>query len=581
MCRQPLDSDTTDPQIESEQHADSILETIEREILLALRPLVVFGSLMMIAVIWAAYGEGSVTPSMILELAIFVAMGVVIFGVRRHKVRRLVIFFSTLILSVVVLWNFGPTMGAGLVFAVTIMMGTLFYGPKGAIGSISLLALVFTTLGMMTSTQQIPPFELSVNESVWARIGASTVPLLAVCSYILLRVINAVRDSMATTVDALESKRAAEVEKAQALRASMELQRLEGLGRLAGGVAHDFNNALVVFQGGIELLSESNPTPEQEETLEMMRLGVDVASTTAQSLVSFARRNPAVPGKCSPTLVLSHFGKTLSRLLPEGIKFEIDCSGDGEIPLSEGALERILLNLSLNARDAMPGGGTIRLGCEVRDDRFRLCVRDDGVGMNSETQDKVFEPFFTTKSEHGTGLGLPSVRTAIESNQGTVELTSKPGEGTAVVMEFPRLEAVVESTSEVNVDEAQGRFVLVLEDDEVIRTLFTRSLERAGLRVKSYADANGATSALGSQEFACLVTDGVVPGGGVSTLIREFLNQYSGRPVLVCSGFVESELIFENIERGEYAFLAKPFAPRELEKQVLGLIGEADAARAQ
>ena len=356
-------------------------------------------------------------------------------------------------------------------------------------------------------------------------------------------------------------------ERDRLIRATASQQRLESLGRLAGGVAHDFNNALSVVIGGAEALRTCNDAVERSQILDDIEQSAQNASGTARQLLTFSRGNPAAGGTSNPRHVIERFAKGLRRMLPENITFSTDCTDDVFIAFPEGLLEQALVNLVSNARDAMSEGGAITLRSRAVGDDVVIEVIDTGAGMDEAIHGQIFEPFFTTKGEKAVGLGLATVWGTVVTAGGTIDVASAPDKGSTFRMTFARraappagaaTDAVRPATSE------RPTRVLLLEDEAGVRRVLERTLAKAGHHVSSHEVAATARSALETEAFDCLLTDSVVPGGGVGDLIQRFIAANPRAPVLVCSGHVREQLIVEGIVAASYRFIEKPFRPQEV-----------------
>ncbi|MCA9621585.1 MAG: response regulator, partial [Myxococcales bacterium] len=366
----------------------------------------------------------------------------------------------------------------------------------------------------------------------------------------------------------VRERREAEAQ-AAALRDRLQRgQRLESLGRLAGGVAHDFNNALTVISQGVELLSTCRDD-ERRELLAEIAFSVQGAAATAKQLLAFARAQPVDVGTCDARRLLERLSAPLSRLLPATIQVEIDTTDVPRVPIPTPALEQVILNLVMNARDAMPRGGKVKLACRTEGDQVVVEVSDDGAGMTSDIVEHVFDPFFTTKQDQGgSGLGLAMVWGIVTRYDGTVALDSSPGDGTRVTLTLPIAAEVAEGTASADekdqplVDAPMS--VLVLEDQAEVRRMLSRILRREGYRVTAVEDAATARHQLENDDFSVLVTDGIVPGGGVPSVIEAFRRNRPAAPVVVCSGHLEEELVLAGIEARDYRFLRKPFTVEDL-----------------
>ncbi|MBN2800834.1 MAG: response regulator [Deltaproteobacteria bacterium] len=349
------------------------------------------------------------------------------------------------------------------------------------------------------------------------------------------------------------------------LRLSAELdraQRIESLGRLAGGVAHDVNNALAVVLGNGELLRSSLPLDgEAAEMADDVLRAATSASVVIRQLMLFGQPEGR-SGVCQPSSVVHHLVRALRRLLPETISVQVDLLSKGRIAMERAQLERILLNLSLNARDAMADGGSLTLSVCDAEDGLRIRVRDTGSGMSPEVAAKAFEPFFTTKQRGlGTGLGLATVQRQISEAGGKISVQSEAGEGTTFTLTMPLYLGNTDGTpAQATLPAPQGLRVLLAEDDAAVRSSMARMLSRMGHQVHATAEEQEAREALEArQDFQLLITDAIMPRSDTEALIRTFQTLCPTSPVILCSGWIQSPSLQRLVDRGEVLFLPKPF----------------------
>jgi PAS domain S-box-containing protein len=349
-------------------------------------------------------------------------------------------------------------------------------------------------------------------------------------------------------------------------------QKMEAVGRLAGGVAHDFNNLLTAISGYGELaLAKLEDSPAREHVFEMKRAGERAADLTRQ-LLAFSRRQVLQSEVVDLNAIVADLERLLGRLL--GAQIELSTKLDprlGSTRADPGQLEQVVMNLALNARDAMPGGGRLtiatrneRLGGE---DYVALEVSDTGQGMDAETLEQAFEPFFTTKpAGEGTGLGLATVYGIVKQSGGDVIGTSTPGRGTTMRVLLPRVSETV--TPEDETPEASGAAggstVLLVEDEEVVRRLVATMLLDAGCRVLEAEDASSAiVIADGEADIDILLTDVVMPGLSGPDLASLLLDLRPELRVLFMSGYTAEMISRGELEEGT-SFLQKPFTRAEL-----------------
>jgi len=356
-------------------------------------------------------------------------------------------------------------------------------------------------------------------------------------------------------------------------------RRLESIGRLAGGVAHEFNNALSVVIAGIESLRDPRLLAEQPQVLADMEASARTATESASRLIAFSRGRPDQRGQCQPHHVLERFASGVRRMLPESLVVEVQAKESGFIDLPPSHLEQVLLNLVLNARDAMPRGGIIQLRSRTEGELVVVEIADQGEGMDDATRQRAFDPYFTTKGEGSSGLGLAAVWGLVTGVGGTIDIDSHPGTGTLFRLTFPRTEEVAPRKATATPSPTtRPRRILVLEDEGGVRRVIERLLRGDGYQVSSHAMADTAREALLTESFDCLITDSIVPGGGVSELVKEFVKSNVSAPVVVCSGYVGEQVLLDGINSDSYSFIAKPFAPSALLKMVAHVLGRGQAS---
>jgi signal transduction histidine kinase/ActR/RegA family two-component response regulator len=370
-----------------------------------------------------------------------------------------------------------------------------------------------------------------------------------------------------------------------------QAQKLEAVGRLAGGVAHDFNNRLTVISGQAELMLVELPgdSPMREHAEAIMGSARRAAELTAQ-LLAFSRRQVARPRPLDLVAVVKGVDLVLKRLVGEEVELVTDLQEVGRVRADPGQVEQILLNLCTNARDAMPEGGRITISTEPRHltadaarsrvdavpgDYAVLVVTDTGQGMDEETRQQVFEPFFTTKPPgKGTGLGLSTVYGITVQTGGHVRVYSWPGKGTRFEIWLPQAgdgEAVEALSPEPGARlpaprRGGGReTILVAEDEDPVRKILVSSLTRAGYRVLEAPDGPSALSRARDHDgpIHLLVTDVVMPGMRGPELAERLSRARRGVRVLYISGYTDQANLDGN-EGLRTAFLAKPFTPEEL-----------------
>jgi signal transduction histidine kinase/ActR/RegA family two-component response regulator len=376
-----------------------------------------------------------------------------------------------------------------------------------------------------------------------------------------------------------------------------QAQKMEAVGRLAGGVAHDFNNILTVVNGFSELVIDALPRGDanREFVREVRRAGERAAGLTRQ-LLAFSRRQVLHPQVLDVNAVVTNLVKMLGRLLGEDVALEADLRrGVGPILADPGQIEQVLLNLSVNARDAMPTGGrlTIRTAdAEVTADHAPpgikpgqfvvLTVSDTGTGMTDEVKAHIFEPFFTTKEVgQGTGLGLATVHGIVEQSGGFVGVESRLGEGTTFRVYLPRTAKTggCDSTHGVPAAARGTETVLLVEDEPAVRALAARVLRQSGYTV---LEAEGSREAVAAAQahrgrLHLLVTDVVMPGQGGRSLAERLRAADPKLKVLFMSGYTDDAIVHHGIRTDRVHFLQKPFTPLALAATVREILDAPDA----
>ncbi len=406
------------------------------------------------------------------------------------------------------------------------------------------------------------------------------------------RLVAAVRRALNEARERAERKRTEEeLRKTEAqLR---QAQKLEGIGQLAGGIAHDFNNLLTVINGYSELMLQTLPPshPVRAHVEQIREAGKRAASLT-QQILAFSRRQTLAPVIFNLNDAVTNMEKLLRRLIGEHIA--LVTSPDpalGYVKADQGQIEQVVMNLAVNARDAMPNGGTLTI--ETRnvelDESFtrshlsiqpgphvKLSVRDTGCGMDAATQARIFEPFFTTKEPgEGTGLGLATVYGIVKQSGGTVWVESETGRGSTFSVYLPRVPGETSSESVwqagLSLDLPKGsETILLVEDDDRVRGLIRQILRKQGYVV---LDARQGSKALEvSEKFTkpihLLLTDLVMPGMNGRELADRLSSMHPGLKVLYISGYAHNVLGQRGALSPGIAFLTKPFTPDSLVRKV-------------
>ena len=373
-------------------------------------------------------------------------------------------------------------------------------------------------------------------------------------------------------------------------------QKMEAVGQLAGGVAHDFNNLITVITGYCQLLLKTlePDTMPRQNVQEIMRAG-DRAAVMVRQLLTFSRRQVVEPQVIDLGEVIADIDKMLRRVIGEDVELIIAPGTElDRVETDPGQMEQVIMNLAVNARDAMPDGGrliietaNVELDPAYADQHagvrpgphVMLAVSDTGTGMDAETRARIFEPFFTTKERgKGTGLGLSTVYGIVKQSNGHIGVYSEPGAGTTFKIYLPRTDAESRpeerSLPEVEEELDGSEAILVVEDDETVRQLVQRALEERGysVRVAQDGDEGLRIGAREGEKIDLLLTDVIMPGLRGYQLAEQLL---AGRPdlkVLYMSGYTDRAFSAQELKGTNADFLAKPIVPDDMLRKIRGLL---------
>lgn len=380
--------------------------------------------------------------------------------------------------------------------------------------------------------------------------------------------------------------------------ALFQAQKVEAIGQLAGGVAHDFNNILAVITGYCEMAQRQIDAlhPVRPRLDQILKAAHRAAALTRQ-LLAFSRKQVLKPRPIDLNTIVGDTQKMLGRLIGDHIVVEIRQGTTlGTINADPGQIEQIILNLAVNARDAMPRGGRLLLETsnEELDEAFaqahpparagryvRLVVSDTGEGMTPETLERVFEPFFTTKAEgQGTGLGLATVYGIVKQSEGYIEVESEPGQGATFRIYLPRLDRPKEATGEISRPQTPRgtETILLAEDTESLREVIQETLQECGYRVMAAADGREALAAARAFDgvIHLLLTDVVMPRMGGADLASALVEERPGLRVLFMSGYADGALSQHGVLGEGVLLIEKPFSTERLAGMVRDALDQAE-----
>ena len=377
-------------------------------------------------------------------------------------------------------------------------------------------------------------------------------------------------------------------------------QKMEGIGQLAGGIAHDFNNLLTTVLGYSDMaLSQLSPHDPIREDIEEIRKAGERASNLTRQLLAFSRKQVFEPRVVDLNSLLADSGRMLARLIGEHIRFVSRLQpGLANVRADPGQLEQVIVNLVVNARDAMPDGGTLTVRTENADvdavssrrhfgiapGRYVvMAVEDTGVGIDPETQKRIFEPFFTTKeTPRGTGLGLATVYGIVSQSGGQIFVSSAPGRGAAFTIYLPRVEepAHAAAAAPTGALHRGSETILLVEDEDAVRGLTRRCLETSGYMVLQAASAEEALkiAARFPGRLDLLLTDVIMPGASGPELSRRLSEHRPGTRVLYVSGYTDAAMASHVALGAGASFLPKPFTPETLARKVREILDAREPA---
>jgi len=381
-----------------------------------------------------------------------------------------------------------------------------------------------------------------------------------------------------------------------------QAQKMEAVGRLAGGVAHDFNNLLMVISGYTEviltMLDVNSPLHEKGRAIQQ---AADRATTLTRQLLAFSRKQMLELKIVDVNTIVEDMERLMRPLIGENIDLVTKLAPEaGHTRADAGQLEQVLMNLVVNAKDAMPNGGKLTIQTQnvseiegqrrgptfIRPGHYvLLSVSDTGVGMDKETQSRIFEPFFTTKEMgKGTGLGLSTVYGIVKQSGGYVMVRSEEGRGSTFQIYLPRVEGTAEKqpAPAPRAEMGGSETVLLVEDEDSVRELIRETLTAKGYKVieAAHGEAGLAVAAAYSGKIDLVISDLVMPGLGGRAMVHELAKTRPESKVLFLSGYTEDAVSSEGVLDGGTAFLQKPFTLQSLSRKVREVLGNSAGASA-
>jgi CheY-like chemotaxis protein len=373
---------------------------------------------------------------------------------------------------------------------------------------------------------------------------------------------------------------------------------MESIGTLAGGIAHDLNNILTPIMLSIELLKSTSDSPQTKKTLETIKVSANRGADIVRQVLSFARGLEGQRIEVQPNHLLKDLENIIKETFPKDIRLQFSVPNDTWTILGDPTqMHQIFLNLCVNARDAMPDGGTLVVGVEncLLDEQYAamnvptkpgryvtISVTDSGTGMPPSIRDKIFEPFFTTKAlNKGTGLGLSTVMAIVKSHEGIINVYSEPGKGTTFKVYLPAMEISSEArktqSGKVSLPRGHGETVLVVDDEASVLTITSETLQTFGYRVLTATDGAEAVAiyAEHKNEIAVVLTDMSMPIMDGPASIRALMRINPAIKIVATSGFSEDSRVAKVYGTGVKHFLTKPYTAGTLLKVMRTILDEA------
>ncbi|MEX2132034.1 MAG: ATP-binding protein, partial [Pseudohongiellaceae bacterium] len=486
----------------------------------------------------------------------------------------------------------GLTMSTAALQLITLVLSGLVFGQRGVLIVLLLNLFSFAVAAYLVLNQIVPPINLdSWNPelgSVWLRYGiilalVGGASALAV-TYTLEKLeveSQKLRVSLEREQHQRIARELAEQDKEAAIKIIEQTRRVEALGRMASGIAHDFNNSLTVILTSAEM-AQRDPylSMRTRKYMTSIKNSAMQAAEMTKNLLALSRKEASQQAIVNSGEVLHEMSASILRLLPADIEFSIDETTDAEIEVDRIQLERALFNMIINARDSFSERGRITIGCRklnLMSDRrgvmegsyIQFWVKDNGKGMPVSLLENIFDPYFTiNENGQGVAMGLEQVKAFASEAGGKIEIDSGPGSGTRFYLYIPAFVAKEKMRkknkhkgwNQESVENVKAT-ILIVEDNTDVLTVTATSLAMAGFEIATAADSDIALELIKQVDgqFDLLCIDGVTPGVGSSRVIEYVRNKYPRMKIVVCSGYIEEELILRGIRTGEMAFVRKPY----------------------
>ena len=525
-----------------------------------------------------------------LGLAWLVVLGLLLSSERFYFFRALGLLLLNFVFGVYFTARFGPfAAGPFWLFAGPMMAGA-FFGSRIAVVALGCLALILVGISFLLSSGAVVwPAEIPL--AMWLVLGASLVALSGTTSISVGLLLDGIAQASQDREEAREARGLIE----EQLRQS---QKLEAVGRLAGGIAHDFNNYLVAISGFAELaMRRAVDNAALQSDLSGIVKSVDRGKALTEQLLAFSRKSVVEPRVVDINQIIAGSNRLLAQLAGDRVRIVCEISPEPcRAKIDPDAFGQVLANATLNSRDAMPEGGTLTIrtrrapaalgeGAErgaglAGGDCIVLSITDTGLGIREADRDKLFEPFFTTKpAGRGLGLGLSTCWAIAQQAGGHIDIRSEVGAGTTFELYLPSVVSEVELPAvKIEVPTVGGHeTILLVEDDEQVRKMFSRALEEAGYVVFQAGDGDEALARAGDRNIAIdlLLTDVILPGCNGREIASRVVEIRPEIPVLFVSGYSDDVLTRRGVLEGGMVLLKKPFGLADLASKVRSVLDEA------
>lgn len=579
---------------------ESVVDLRERVLTNAIRIAAVAAPLIGTITLTQLVLQGEVTLARLLRLS-FTLLFPLLLLVRRlipTRIQTILFLFLLLSMTLLVQMRGGLSMSTAAVQLMILMLSALLFGPRGVFVTLFATLCSFSFAAFLVLTNRVPAIMESLwdpNEPLtWLRNGIILTLFGGVSALTVNFTVRKLEDEAEKLRGSLQRElhnrialEMAEQDREAALQVIEETRRVETLGRMASGIAHDFNNTLTVILTSAEM-TQRDPylSVKSRKYLASIKNSALQAADMTKNLLGLSRKEGVHFEVVDASTVLRDMSQSILRLLPADIEFSIEETTEARIEVDRSQLERALFNMIINARDALAEKGRIAIGCRKlklmnlpggipEGSYLQFWVKDNGRGMTSETVQNLFKPFFTDRlAEQGTGIGMAQVKSFATDAGGKVEVDSELGSGTKVYLYLPEhsesgaaagKRSRKKRTDKQAADYA-GLSLLLVEDNPDVLAATSTTLTQLGFQVATAKDSQDAMDVIHAHagEFDLMCIDGIIPGEGSASIIQHMRETYPRVKIVVCSGYIEEELILRGIRTGELAFVRKPFMIDEL-----------------